>query len=133
MNQVLFERVLHLIKDDNVFKSNGRKPQLPVHYQLAVYLMRYGSTIASKVSGQLKIGEGLVYKCCKRVTHAIRKLRPIYLRWPNKAEKQALKKEYQEEGFPGAIGAIDGTYIQLLNKPRVRPMSYLCRKKFPAV
>ncbi|KAG8714365.1 hypothetical protein FRC08_012034, partial [Ceratobasidium sp. 394] len=107
LNKSSFNRLLHLIKDDEVFKSKGRKPQLPVHYQLAAYLIRFGSTTGTKTSWAIEVSEGSVYNCCKHVTRALRKLRPAYIRWPTAEEKIEIKLAYQDEGFPGAIGAID--------------------------
>ncbi|KAG8716503.1 hypothetical protein FRC09_015670 [Ceratobasidium sp. 395] len=133
MSRQSFDRLLHLIKDDEVFKSKGRKPQVPVHYQLAAYLIRYGYETGSKTSSKIKVSEGATYKCCKRVTRALRKLRPAYVSWPTNAEKREIKLLYESFGFPGAIGAIDGTYFRLLDKPKYRSMSYYCRKKFYAI
>ncbi|QRW13271.1 DDE superfamily endonuclease [Ceratobasidium sp. AG-Ba] len=133
IDRTSFDRLLHLIKDNKVFQSDGKKPQLPVHYQLAVYLIRYGYTTGTKTGSKINVSEGSVYKCCKRVTHALRALRSAYVRWPTNEEKQDIKLYYQECGFPGAIGSVDGTYIQLLDKPKFRPMAYYCRKKFWAV
>ncbi|QRV88235.1 DDE superfamily endonuclease [Ceratobasidium sp. AG-Ba] len=113
MPRTSFDRVLHLIKNDDVFKSTGRKRQIEIHIQLAAYLIRYGYTTGTKTSSKAKVSEGSVYKCYD--------------------EKREIKLMYQEDGFPGAIGAVDGTYFQLLDKPKFRPMAYLCRKKFWAV
>ena len=39
----------------------------------------------------------------------------------------------EKSGFPGCLGAADGTYIQLADKPLQNPYAFWCRKKFYAV
>ncbi|KAG8721138.1 hypothetical protein FRC09_008367, partial [Ceratobasidium sp. 395] len=95
MNRQSFDRLLHLIKDDDVFKSKGRKPQIPVHYQLAAYLVRYGYESGRKTASKIKVSEGATYKCCKRVTRALRKLRSAYVSWPTNAEKREIRLLYE--------------------------------------
>jgi len=47
--------------------------------------------------------------------------------------KEFLKNEMAEFGFPGAIGIVDGTLIQLVDKPLKDGWAYFCHKKFYAV
>jgi hypothetical protein len=93
----------------------------------------YSDETGVKVSTTLQMSEGSVYNHCKRVVRAFRCLRGKFLHWPNEVERDKLKTHYYDKGFPGAIGAMDGTYIPLVDKLREDPMSYWCRKKFWAV
>ena len=133
MNRTSFFRLLDLIRDDPVFVSRGRKPQTPPRYQLATYLIRYGAEPGVKVATLLQMAEGTVYNHSTRVVRALRRLRPLYLSWPTPEEREISKQYSKAMGFPGAIGVIDGSYLELKDKPREDAMAYRSRKKNWAV
>lgn len=128
-----FFSLLELIKGDPIFISRGRKPQMEPKYQLATYLIRYGTLPGVKVSTMLQLSEGSIYNHSRRVVTAFRKLRPLYLTWPTPDERRTLRRHSKAFGFPGAIGALDGTHVQLLDKPRVDAIAYRSRKKIWSV
>lgn len=123
----------HLIEDDPVFQSTGRKPQRPSWHQLATFLIRYGEDPAMKSAKIAGIAEGTVYNYCDRVVQAFRNIRAHHLAWPGKERRAFLKYEMADYGFPGCIGIVDGTLIPLQNKPLENGEVYWCRKKFYAV
>lgn len=51
------------------------------------------------------------------------------IKWPSAEEKVQIERFFRENGFPGVIGAIDGTHIKI-DKPKTDPDSYLDRKHF---
>ncbi|KAG8701875.1 hypothetical protein FRC09_005081 [Ceratobasidium sp. 395] len=75
------------------------------------------------------MSEGTMYNHCRRVTKAIRGLHDLYIKWPNEDEHREIKLEAQTHGFPGAVGAVDGSYIPLIDWPHSNPMAYRTRKK----
>ena len=97
--------------------STGRKPQLPAWYQLAVFLVRYGSDPAVKTAETACMSEGSVYNYSRRVAQAFRDIRDDHLSWPGPERHAFLKTEMAEYGFPGCIGIVDGSLIQLMQKP----------------
>ena len=122
-----------MIKDDRAFVSTGKKPQAPVKYQLAAYLSKYGQESGVKVALTLLISEGTVYNFSRRVVRALRRLKRAFLMWPTPEGRHEIKVRAQQDGFPGAIGSVDGTYIPLEKKPVRHGISYWCRKKRYAV
>ena len=60
-------------------------------------------------------------------------LRSRFISWPNHERRAQLKAKFEEEGFPGCIGIVDGSLIRLENKPREFPDAYYSRKKYYAV
>jgi hypothetical protein len=128
-----FAKLIELIKDDPVFENQGRRPQAPVRYQLACYLIRFGNIQNVKTATVLQLSEGSMYNHIRRVTQAFRNLRDLYIRWPGEEERRTIRREAQTNGFPGAVGAVDGSYIPITDKPRKNPMAFRCRKKFWAV
>lgn len=128
-----FWHIHHLIERDPIFVSTGRKPQRPVKYQLAAFLCRAGAMGGIRCAGITGIAEGTIYLYVDRVSKAIRKLRPHYLRWPTAEEHAALKDEMVEWGFPGCIGMADGSLLPLREKPRKNGFAFYSRKKIYAV
>lgn len=54
------------------------------------------------------------------------------IRWPDRNDYAKIADGFaQQAGFPGVIGAIDGTYIPIAGPSEFRD-SYICRKGFPA-
>jgi hypothetical protein len=106
---------------------------MPVRYQLAAFLGRFGSETSVKLASMLGISEGSVYNCCTRVTRALRRIRCRHLFWPDQDSRLATKLQMQAAGFPGTVGVVDGTLIPLETKPRANPWSYWSRKRNYAV
>jgi hypothetical protein len=128
-----FSKLHDLIMGDPVFENRGPRPQAPVRYQLACYLIRFGNVQSVKTATALQLSEGSMYNHIRRVTRAFRNLRDLYIRWPGEEERKVLRREAQKHGFPGAVGATDGSYIPIIDRPRRNPMAFRCRKKFWAV
>ena len=71
MDRDSFWSLCDIIKDDPIFMSRGRKPQQPVHFQLAAFLARMGALSAVKTAGFIAITEGTVYLYSQQVYQAI--------------------------------------------------------------
>lgn len=63
------------------------------------------------------------------MTKALVKLAPLFITWPegNRVE-EVMKGFAATSAFPGVIGAIDGTHINI-RAPHVNPECYVNRKK----
>ena len=56
------------------------------------------------------------------------------IQWPRAADYPKLADKWQARaGFPGVIGAIDGTYIKTTGTRSEQRDAYICRKGFPAM
>ncbi|XP_071651213.1 uncharacterized protein [Temnothorax longispinosus] len=65
-----------------------------------------------------------------RVTQFIMTLAPNVIRYPTAVEKEESATYFlQEKGFPGVIGAIDGSHIRI-DKPMEDPDFYINRKSY---
>lgn len=133
VDQANFWHLHDCIKHNPIFQSTGRKPQRPVWYQLAAFLLRYGYDPTLKTAEQSCMSEGSVYNYCDCVVQAFRDIRREHLAWPGPERRSFLKAEMAEYGFPGCIGIVDGTLIRLMDKPSIDGEVYFCRKKFYAV
>ena len=86
-----FDRLVLILSQSSLFLS-PRKPQHPVKYQLAAFLIRYGQRGSDTldVAAKLSIGHGSVLNYCRRVCRAIRELRCQYLKWMNHVRKEVV-------------------------------------------
>ncbi|XP_011858748.1 PREDICTED: putative nuclease HARBI1, partial [Vollenhovia emeryi] len=74
------------------------------------------------------IGKATAWRAVRRVVKALCKHRNYFIRWPNQRDtdetNQRLRMQY---GFPGVIGALDGTHI-CIPTPARDAQSYINRK-----
>ncbi|CAE6534513.1 unnamed protein product [Rhizoctonia solani] len=132
-----FERVSSRLSENPIFTSTGPRPQRPVKYQLAAFLLRYGHgySDAFRPHAEMSIGEGSVFNYCKRVVRALRMLGLRAMAWPNNQRKAEIKEAFYEKTrlFDNCIGALDGSLIDMARKPQNQGDEYLSRKKRPCI
>jgi hypothetical protein len=131
-----FNRLVALLADDQIFQSQGKKPQRHVKIQLAAFFTRYGqrASLAFHVGRNLDIGDGTIYDYCQRVTKALCKLRHDFLGWPNETRKDEISNFIEEKsGFHLCIGSGDGSLIRFAEALILHGDQYRCRKKIWAV
>lgn len=63
----------------------------------------------------------------------LQSLGPKCMCWPKGDVREEVKAAYADVGFPGCLGAIDGSLIRLAYIPEENPIIYYCRKKFYGV
>lgn len=68
----------------------------------------------------------------KRVSVFVNNMSPQIIAWPDERKKREIEEHFREKGFPGVIGAIDGTHIKV-DKPGNDPHLYINRKGFYSV
>jgi hypothetical protein len=133
----VFEVILDLIEDHEVFSNNSNIPQTPVDQQLAVALYglgRYGNAASledvARVAG---CSEGSVENFTNRVFTAIESLHDAFVRPLTPEEKETEKGWIDEHlGFKGLWreGRLmyDGSIIVLYAKPGMNGQGYYTRK-----
>lgn len=116
--------------------STGKKPQRHVKFQLASFLIRYGSR-GSDVTGtamKMGIGHGTVIHYCRRVTRAIRELRNQYLGWYSEDRKvEVMDRIEAKSGFPNCLGSGDGSLVRLEERPEEQGEAFIGRKSILGV
>jgi hypothetical protein len=55
IGRVTIDGLVHVLEQHPVFQSTGRKPQRPVRYQLACFLLHYGTRGASAMQAAHKL------------------------------------------------------------------------------
>ena len=134
MNKDTFIFILNKIQNHQVFKNNSRHQQQPVWLQLLVALERFGfdgtSSSVGKISRNLGISRGTVILYTARIIEAILSIHDEFIKWPNRRRKKQTSDYFEENHqFKGLIGIVDGTFINLCEKPQVDPETYWSRKQ----
>ena len=134
MNKDTFLFILNRIQNHQVFQNNSYNKQQPVWIQLLVALERFGfdgnSCSVGKVARSLGIGNGTVVLYTTRVIEAILSIHDEMIKWPSRNEKKRTSRYFKEQHqFEGCIGIVDGTFVNLCQKPTVDPETYWSRKQ----
>ncbi|KAF7300775.1 DDE Tnp4 domain-containing protein [Mycena kentingensis (nom. inval.)] len=122
-----FDALLRAIENDPVFHNNSdTAEQLPVDFQLAVTLYRFGhygnGVSVRKVGLQLGLGFGTVVKSTRRVIAALcrDRVRKAAIRWPTDEEKELAKQWVESQSCPAWRDGwvmVDGTLVPLYARP----------------
>ena len=133
MGRNMFDRLVHLLAENPIFISSGKKPQRPVKYQLGAFLVRYGHRGSDTLDAakRLALGHGTVEKYCHRVSKALRQLKTQYLSWPSEVQRLAIALAIENQsGFPKCVGSGDGSLIRFTEAPFEWGTTFMGRKKF---
>lgn len=117
-----FHSILDLIKDSNVFISQGPRKQAPPLYQLTVALYRFGhegnSCNAYEIGHNFDISEGSSLLWTYRVIEAFMGIEDQVVVWPDERGRSCIANTFDEERLPGGcVGVMDGCLIPFAIKP----------------
>ncbi|KAG1725681.1 hypothetical protein EDD22DRAFT_853646 [Suillus occidentalis] len=136
VSRTTFDHLVRILEENPIFKSMGRKPQRPVRYQLACFLLRYGTRGGDSLQAahKLGIGFGTVFLYCKRVVRALREIGMQVVTWGDETRQNEMtRRVLDQSGIPDCIGMLDGSLIRLTEMPDRNGLTFICRKKFPAL
>jgi hypothetical protein len=121
-----FDGLVALIIDNPVFTNHSNSPQLPVHIQLSVFLIRaghYGNAASPEdVTQWLGLSIGGVEKCTDRVVVALLSLHDDAIHFPDAGEKEDAKNFVERQTcleWQNGFLLVDGTKIPLFQRPRL--------------
>jgi hypothetical protein len=131
----VFDSLLELVRDDPIFQNNSNQPQLPVQYQLAIALFRFGhhgnAASVESIAQWAGVSAGTVFNTTFRIMQAFLVLHDQAVRWPNSMEKEAAKATVERLSCPAwrdGFCMVDGTLIPLFQKPGHHGEAYFDRK-----
>ncbi|KAG1750582.1 uncharacterized protein EDB91DRAFT_1078600 [Suillus paluster] len=136
ISRATFDRLVRILEQNPIFQSMGRKPQRPVHYQLACSLLCYGTRGGDSLQAahKLGIGFGTVFLYCKRIVHALREIGMQVVTWGDEdRQNETTRRVMDRSGIPDCIGMLDGSLIWLTKMPDRNGLTFICRKKYPAI
>jgi hypothetical protein len=133
MNKDSFTRLVDLIKTHAIFHSTGRHKQHPVWVQLMVVLSRLGcdgnGASVGRNSRLFGVSYGSVCEFTNRVFTALLSMKDTEIYWPSAVERAEISRRFgRDHGLPGAVGVVDGTYVNMSQKPAVNGEVYFNRK-----
>lgn len=117
-----FDKIVDLIRHDDVFANKSSCSQTPVELQLHYALYRLGR--AGSAGGVKKsattwgVSAGHIVDCTSRVVQALFNIRDDFVKWSDRQgrQRESLANDARE-GFAGAVGKLDGTDVVLEFKP----------------
>lgn len=111
--------------------GHGRRDPISIEKQLLITLWYLGGIDSiRKIADRFGVSESTVVMCRNKIIAALIGMRKNFIKWPNNMETQREEQEFnRRNGFPGIIGAVDGTHIQI-KAPSNHPQSYVNRKHF---
>jgi len=136
-----FEALHLMISTNNVFRSRSgisRRPQLSICLQLMCYLyylsLSGSGAKFSVVGNKFHISKGAARDSFDRVLKAVLSLEDSFYGWPKEHERSQISDRFLvTHGFPDCIGCIDGTLINLSEKPEWMGHDFYHRKSGYAV
>lgn len=131
-SKVSFLYILNIVSE-NLKVSCERSYSIPPRLQLLITLRFYATGTFQMTDGDLfGVHQTSVCRIVHRTSEAIAKLRSRFVKFPNSSEQQILKSQFHKiANFPGVIGCIDGTHIELLLRPSINYSElYRCRKDY---
>ncbi|XP_052696058.1 putative nuclease HARBI1 [Crassostrea angulata] len=134
LSRPTFDTIKGFLQDchELVVEGQGSREPISVEKQLYVTLWYLGgSDSIIRIADRFGIAESSVVVCRNRIIDTIlNNLKSKFINWQH-AEilEQTIDKFHQRNGFPGVIGALDGTHISI-KAPTENPQSYINRKGY---
>ncbi|KLO04406.1 hypothetical protein SCHPADRAFT_947717 [Schizopora paradoxa] len=132
-----FDQLVEAVEGDRKFQNNARNEQMPVTYQVAIVLYRfghYGNAVSlDKVASWAGVGKGTVNEVTRRVLTAFlrKSFRDAALGMPTAEEKEEAKQWVEEHSchaWREGWCMVDGTLVPLYHRPYWFGESYFDRK-----
>ncbi|KAK3914166.1 Protein ALP1-like [Frankliniella fusca] len=116
MNRTVFERLIQKVGLHMTANNLLKRRRIPLDIRLMMGLWPIFNPDTFRSSGQ-NFGK-------KKVLH---QMAPRYIKWPTAFERENIKTNLEERyGFPGTVGAIDGTHIPI-TAPTLHQQDYVDR------
>ncbi|TGZ48487.1 hypothetical protein DBV15_12365 [Temnothorax longispinosus] len=111
MRRNTFQFLLELLRPKLCKQTErfGREPILPEKQLLIAIWM-----LATPNSYRFNVGKGTAWRCVHRVINALYAEVRTFIKWPTRQEAEQTMETIQNQyGFPGVIGAVDGTHVRI--------------------
>ncbi|XP_069102654.1 putative nuclease HARBI1 [Argopecten irradians] len=120
---------------ERVERPTKRSNALSVEMQVLIALRFYASGSFQQVLGDaICADKSTVSRVVRDVSNALASLESVFIKWPTtRAKKEKIRSAfYQQGGFPGVIGCIDGTQIRIQAPSEDEP-SFVNRKGYHSI
>ncbi|XP_034234245.1 uncharacterized protein LOC117641206 [Thrips palmi] len=130
-----FEYVLELIGPRLHRVGSTGRPQTPARTQLlmALWMMATPNSYRS-VHSRFNVGKATSIRIMRRVSKALHEIAPRFIQWPQGERAARVTTDFEKHSaFPGAIGAIDGTHVEIKQPQDDQHQAYVNRKGYPSI
>ncbi|KAL3689034.1 hypothetical protein R1sor_015343 [Riccia sorocarpa] len=132
MDRNTFLALYSRLQNHPIFTNESHHSQTPPIVQLAVALDRLGhegnGACIDRSMELWGVSHGTLVNFTCRVLIAIEDILSGQLQWPSPHERRQIFEAFAEKGFPGCVGLIDGTLVELLQRPAFDGETYYDRK-----
>ena len=134
MSRNQFTELYAKIENHALFlEKNIGRPQVDPILQLMIFLYYLGMSNAgakfSIIGDFFHVSKGTARKSYQRVLHCILSLAEEFIKWPSEEERSVIQRRFHAlYGFPNCVGCIDGTYIELTERPTWCGSDFFTRK-----
>ncbi|KAF4136210.1 DDE superfamily endonuclease [Phytophthora infestans] len=129
-----FDYLISFIVDDPIFYNGSENPQTDIAIQLAVTLEWCGTFKNGNTCGRLArsygFGAGTISEFVQRARKSLLRFYSRFVAWPSTTKRTTSSAFHSTRyGLSGAIGFVDGTYVNISQKPHVDGHLFFTRKK----
>ncbi|XP_063436630.1 putative nuclease HARBI1 [Mytilus trossulus] len=128
MNKETFLVLVEQLRGSRNYKT------ISLEKQVLIFLKYVSSQMTLQaIADYFGVCEYSVFQIVKCLANVIcEKLLAQYIRWPSNNQVQENVQKFSQKGFPGVIGAIDGTHIPI-RAPKEYHENYINRKSFHSI
>uniref|UniRef100_A0A8D8TQD9 Nuclease HARBI1 n=1 Tax=Cacopsylla melanoneura TaxID=428564 RepID=A0A8D8TQD9_9HEMI len=117
MTRRSFAILLNLLVVHGDYRTDWTKGKEPVNPEkmLQIFLRHMGSKEGIReISDRFNVAISTVFQIRRRSIKAVLNLLPLLIKWPSRNDFEIIEQEFNNFcGFPGVIGAIDGSHIPI--------------------
>ncbi|XP_052276022.1 putative nuclease HARBI1 [Dreissena polymorpha] len=136
MKPSTFQSLLDCIKDVPKLQpaGAGRRDPICIEKQLLITLWYVGGNDSiRRIADRFGVSQSTVIACRDKIMSVLLTLKNRLITWPNQQEIPPVQQKFERRnGFPGILGAIDGTHIAI-RAPKENPQRYVNRKQFHSI
>ena len=122
LSKPVFKYIVSAVKDHAVFAIPNRNARsTSVTKLVAIFLYSMGAPVQiARVASIMDVSPNTVVRAMRDVPIAIIDCLRDNVAWPQGAERTAVKQAFASMGFPGCVGIIDCTHVQLVPTTKAR-------------
>uniref|UniRef100_A0A8D8Z7N7 Nuclease HARBI1 n=1 Tax=Cacopsylla melanoneura TaxID=428564 RepID=A0A8D8Z7N7_9HEMI len=117
MTRRSFAILLNLLVVHGDYRTDWTKGKEPVNPEkmLQIFLRHMGSKEGIReIADRFNVAISTVFQIRRRSIKAVLNLLPLLIKWPSRNDFEIIEQEFNHLcGFPGVIGAIDGSHIPI--------------------
>ncbi|KAI4468838.1 hypothetical protein MML48_2g00009640 [Holotrichia oblita] len=117
------------IKNSKILPSHkyGRKKiEIDKALQMTLWYLSNNETYR-QISDRFNVTKSSAYRTIRKILKYFVSISKAYIKWPSESKKVIIQNHFQNNGFDEAIGAIDGSHINI-KRPSHEPQFYCNRK-----